>query len=151
MNTNGDTNMNNVILVAHYGTNHDHVYLMKTMISWGVEPPQVRFGDSLALFKMMKGMNTRANLSTLVAMYAPWVEFIPHDADSEARALRCVVMTEFPNVRLASMVFSISHQEYMKRTGLDMHEAVSVYAFAENSMFVDPDLDELTGSIASSE
>jgi hypothetical protein len=151
MNTDGDTDMNNVVLVAHYGSNHDHVYLMKTMMSWGVEPPQVRFGDSLALFKMIKGMSIRANLSTLVAMYAPWIEFVPHDADSDARALRCVVMTEFPNVRMACTTFSISYQEYMRRTGLDMHEIVSVYAFAENGMFVDPELDDLTGSVATSE
>lgn len=151
MNTNGDTNMDNVVLVAHYGSCHDHTYLMKTMLSWGVEPPHVRFGDSLALFKMMKGRHTRANLSTLVATYAAWIEFVPHDADSDTRALRCVVMSEFPNVRLACMVFSVSHQEYMRRTGLDMHEVVSVYVFGENSAMVDPDLDELTESCAASE
>ena len=151
MNTNGDTNMDNVILVAHYGSNHDHVYLMRTMMSWGVEPPHVRFGDSLALFKVMKGMTTRANLSTLVAMYTPWITFVPHDADSDASALRAVVMTEFSNVRLACMVFSISHKEYMGRTTLDMHEVVSVYTFAENGTFMDPDLDELTDSVANSE
>ena len=33
MNTNSVTNLDNVILVAHYGSNHDHVYLMKTIIS----------------------------------------------------------------------------------------------------------------------
>ena len=49
------------------------------------------------------------------------------------------------------MVFNISHQEYIRRTGLNMHEVVSVYAFAENGMFVDPDLDELTGWVATSE
>jgi hypothetical protein len=151
MNTNGDTNMDRVVLVAHYGSCHDHVYLMKTMMSWGVEPPHVRFSDSLALFKLMKGTNNRANLSTLVATYTPWIEFIPHDADNDVRALRAVVMTVFPNVRLASLVFSISYTEYMRRTGLDMHEVVSVYAFVENSSFVDPDLDELTDSVATSE
>jgi hypothetical protein len=38
-----------------------------------------------------------------------------------------------------------------ERTGLDMHKVASVHAFAENSAFVDPDLDELTESIATSE
>jgi hypothetical protein len=66
MGTGGDTDMDNFILVAHYGSNHDHVYLMKTMMCWEVEPPRVRSADSLTLCKVMKGMRNRVNLSTLV-------------------------------------------------------------------------------------
>jgi hypothetical protein len=32
--TGGDTDMENVILVGHYGSKHDHVYVMKNMMCW---------------------------------------------------------------------------------------------------------------------
>jgi hypothetical protein len=54
-------------------------------------------------------------------------------------------MTKFPNFRLSCMTFSITQDEYMKKAALNLHEVVSVFAFAANSMLVDPDLNELTG------
>ncbi|KAJ5982393.1 hypothetical protein N7451_012493 [Penicillium sp. IBT 35674x] len=39
MNTGGDSDMNNVILAAHFGSCHDHVFLLRTMMSLGITPP----------------------------------------------------------------------------------------------------------------
>jgi hypothetical protein len=54
-------------------------------------------------------------------------------------------MTKFPNFKLSCMTFSIAHDEYMKKAAFNLHEVVSVFSFAENSMFLDPDLNEFTG------
>ncbi|KFH48315.1 hypothetical protein ACRE_009460 [Hapsidospora chrysogenum ATCC 11550] len=107
MNTNGDTNMDNVILAAHSGPYHDHVHLLRTMMRWGITPPEYRFSDTLALFKAMKGMNQRADLPTLVT--------------------KAVVMCVFPMVKKACYAFSTSHDDFMKRSGLNMHGIRPVY------------------------
>ena len=60
-------------------------------------------------------------------------------------APRIVVMTMFPNFRLSCMTFSIAHDQYMKKAASNLHEVVSVFFFAENNMFLDPDLNEFTG------
>lgn len=151
MNTNGDTDMNNVILAAHYGSCHDHVYLLRTMMSWGISPPTVRFSDTLALFKVIKGANERANLSTLAVHYAGWVQHMPHDADSDARILRIVVMSEFVLARKACHVFSSSFTTFMERTGLNMHGIRPVYTSKDNDIYTDPDLDSTVDSEGSLE
>jgi hypothetical protein len=56
-------------------------------------------------------------LSTLVAACANWLHHIPHDADSDVRELRCVVMVVFQEVRCACIVFSIDSTKFMTRTG----------------------------------
>lgn len=146
MNTRGDRDMNNVILAAHFGSCHDHVYLLRTMMSWGINPPECRFADTLALFKAIKGMNVRANLSSLVTKHAGWMPHTPHDADSDARALRNVVTTVFPQVRRACYTFSISYEDFMERTGLNLHGVRPVYTFKDNDIFTDPDLDSIPDS-----
>jgi hypothetical protein len=146
MNTNGDTNMDNVILAAHFGSCHDHVHLLRTMMRWGITPPEYRFSDTLALFKVMKGMNQRANLPTLVAKYAAWLQHTPHDADSDARVLRAVVMCVFPMVKKACYAFSTSHDGFMKRSGLNMHGIRPVYTFKDIDINTDPDLDSVNMS-----
>lgn len=146
MNTNGDTDMNNVILAAHFGSCHDHVYLFRTMMSWGMNPPECRLSDTLALFKVIKGMNQRANLSTLATKYVGWMQHIPHDADSDARVLRAVVMTEFPLVKRACYAFSTSYEDFMERTGLNMHGIRPVYTFKDSDIYADPDLDSVPDS-----
>jgi hypothetical protein len=140
-NTNGNRDMRNVILAAHFGSCHDHMYLFKTMMSWGINPPECRLSDTLALFKVMMGMNQRANLSTLATKYVPWMQHIPHDADSDARILRGVVMTAFPSVRKACYTFSTSHEDFMERTGLNMHGVRPVYTFKDFDIHTDPGLD----------
>jgi len=142
MNTNGSSDLGGVVLTAHFGSCHDHVYLLRTMMSWGIIPPACRLGDTLALFKAMKGMNQRASLQTLVATYTPWVRHLPHDADSDVRALRAVVMTAYPNVRLATYTFSTTYQTFIERTGLNMHGVRPVYAFGDkDDSQTDPGLD----------
>lgn len=143
MNTEGDVDMNNVILAAHFGSCHDHMYLLRTMMMWGIAPPEFRFADTLALFKVIKGMNERANLSTLAARYVGWMQHLPHDADSDARVLRAVVMTVFPQTRKACYTFSTSHTDFMERTGLNLHGIRPVYTFKDNDIYTDPDLDSV--------
>jgi hypothetical protein len=46
MRTNGDTNIENIVLAAHSRIHQDHVYLIKTLLNHEVEPPQVRFADT---------------------------------------------------------------------------------------------------------
>lgn len=146
MNTNGDSDMNNIILAAHFGSCHDHVHLLRTMMRWGITPPRYRFSDTLALFKVMKGMNQRANLPTLVTKYAAWLQHLPHDADSDARVLRAVVMSVFPMVKSACYTFSTNHDDFMKRTGLNMHGIRPVYTFRDIDINTDPDLDSVNMS-----
>lgn len=146
MNTDGNTDMKNVVLAAHFGSCHDHVYLLRTMMTWGINPPEFRLADTLALFKVIRGMNERANLSTLVTKYASWMPHLPHDADSDARVLRTVVMTMFPQVRKACYTFSTSYADFMGRTGLNMHGVRPVYTFKDNDIYTDPDLDSVGNS-----
>ena len=143
-NTNGDSDMRNVILAAHFGSCHDHVYLLRTMMSWGINPPEYRFADTLSLFKVIKGMNQRANLSTLATKHVAWIQHVPHDADSDARVLRAVVLTVFPLVRKACYTFSISYEDFMGRTGLNMHGVRPVFTFKDNDIYTDPDLDSVS-------
>ena len=49
------------------------------------------------------------------------IECLPHDVDSEARALRAVVMTVSPNTEAACYTFSIRYENFAERTGLNMH------------------------------
>ncbi|KAJ5709241.1 hypothetical protein N7493_010575 [Penicillium malachiteum] len=116
------------------------------MMCWGIEPPHVRFSDTLALFKVAKGMNERANLSTLAVNYAAWVPHMPHDADSDARILRTVVMSEFLLARKACYSFSCSFTTFMERTGLNMHGVRPIYAYRDNSIYTDPDLNSIIDS-----
>ena len=101
INTEGDEDWSNVVLTAHYGSCHDHLYLLRTMMSWGIKPPGFRLVDSFALFKWFMGWDQHTNLASLMTSYANWLHHIPHDVDSEARALRVVVMTVFPNTEAA--------------------------------------------------
>ncbi|KAF2844088.1 hypothetical protein T440DRAFT_473667 [Plenodomus tracheiphilus IPT5] len=121
MTTNGDTNMDNVVLLAHSGMHRDHVYLIKTLLSHGVKPPHVRFADSMALFKFFKRVEMGTNLSALVVKYACWLGHVPHDADSESRVLRSVVLNEFRDPETICMLISAPHAQFMGRTGLDMY------------------------------
>lgn len=119
-----------VMLAAHYGSCHDHVHLLRSMMKWGLKPPSYRLVDTLAIFKLARGTNMNAKLSTLVNTYAPWFHHVPHDADSDAAGLRLVTMVGFPNTRLICYAFGISSESFMDRTGLSMFMPSPIVTFA---------------------
>ncbi|KAI9847696.1 MAG: hypothetical protein M1837_001944 [Sclerophora amabilis] len=59
------------MLAANDGSCHDHVHLLKTLMEWGLTPPDYMLVDTLAIFKVVKGMNEKAKLQTLVNKRAP--------------------------------------------------------------------------------
>ena len=77
--------------------------------------------DTLASFKVMKGMSQPAKLTQLADKYASWVDHVAHDADSDANALGFVTMVVFPNARRICATFGIISADFMDRTGLNMH------------------------------
>lgn len=117
----GDSNPNNIVLVAHYGACHDHVHLIRMMMKWGVEVPDFMLSDSLAIFKLLKGKRMNAKLATLVTVYTPWVDHTPHDAVSDAYALRAVVMFGIPNWDRVCITFSVSSRDFKGLVGLSMY------------------------------
>ncbi|KAK5215537.1 hypothetical protein LTR96_011095 [Exophiala xenobiotica] len=119
--TGGDTNKNNIMLVAHNGARHDHIYFVRTMMKWGIDPPDYLLSDTLALFKAMKRMRENAKLIVLVNRYAPWINHIPYDADSNADALRYVTMVAFPDTKRFCYAFSLKYSEFKTRVGLNMY------------------------------
>lgn len=130
MNT-GNTDSTNIVLTAHFGSCHDHIYLLRTMMGCGIKPLDVRLADSLTLFKVTKWLDEleeRTDIALLVAKYARWLQYEPlykpNDEISDARALRAIVMTEFPKTQTnaACYAFSISCKEFMERTGLNIFE-----------------------------
>lgn len=127
--TNGNPNPGDIMLAAHYGSCHDHVYLLKTMMKWGIEPPPYRLSDTLAIFKVTRGMRENAKLSTLVNKYVPWIDHVAHDADSDASVLRMAVMTAFNNAKVACYSFSISYHKFLSRTGLVMYTPSPIATF----------------------
>lgn len=136
--SNGDTDDRNIMLVAHNGAVHDHVHLLKTMMKWGIKPPDYRLSDSLSLFKVMKGKKETAKLNVLVNKYSPWFDHTPHEACSDADALRSVVMTAFPDHVVACYTFSVSCTGFMNRTGLSAYSPAPVIPMGRltNSSFM---------------
>jgi hypothetical protein len=108
-----------VIMVAHSGSKHDHVLTIKTMMKWGINPPAWRFSDTLPLFKVVVSPNERASLVDLVDMYVPWFNHTPHDALSDAEALMNVVMTAVPDWTTACYAFSNTYESFATSVGLD--------------------------------
>ena len=119
MNT-GNTDMRNIVLTAHFGSCHDHIYLLRTMMGWSIELLVFSLVDSLPLFKVVKGPDEHTDVALLVDKYAAKLQHRPNDADKNARALRAVVMTSFPQTNAACYAFSIGCKEFMERTGLNM-------------------------------
>jgi len=121
MATGPNSDKTKIMLAAHFGSCHDHVHLLRTMMKWGLTPPNYMLVDTLTIFKVMKGMNDCAKLSRLVSKYASWIDHVPHDADSDAEALRFMTMIVFPNTKLACHTFGITCKNFMDRTGLSMY------------------------------
>lgn len=126
----GNDESSNIMLAAHFGSCHDHVYLFKTMMRWGITPPKYMLVDTLAIFKVMKGMNKNAKLKTLANEYASWIEHIPHDANSDADVLRFVTMFAFPKTTTACFSFGIPFEEFASRTGLNLYVPSPIAVFA---------------------
>ncbi|KAG6019468.1 hypothetical protein E4U41_003217 [Claviceps citrina] len=111
-----------IVLVAHYGVLSDHLHLLRTMLRHGVRPPGVHLSDSVAIYKMMEGKDQTARLAYLRDKLMPWIEHVPHDADSEAKALMRIMHHLLPDPRLIYSRFCIECGEYLKLVGLDMCE-----------------------------
>lgn len=128
----GSLDDSNIILAAHYGSCYNHVYLVRSIMTWGMDPPNFILSDTLVVFKCIKGMNERASLPILVTKYAPWIEHKPYNAVSDANTLKCVTKVAFPNDVLALLTFSISCQDYMKRVGLNIYRPSPMFPFPTN-------------------
>ena len=137
--TGGDTDVSKIMIAAHFGSCHDHVHLVRTMMKWGLTPPNYLLVDTLAIFKVMKGMKQIANLKTLVNTYAAWFDHTPHDADSDSSALRYVTMIAFPNSKLASYAFGISCMDFMGRSGLSLYVPSPMIRFSYRVRDADPE------------
>lgn len=118
--TGGDDD-SEIILAAHYGACHDHAHLLRSMMSWGLTPPKFMLADTLLLFKLTKGMDQQASLSTLLLTYAPWLQHTPHDAISDARVLRAVVSQVFPDTVLACLAFAVTYEDFIASVGLNLY------------------------------
>lgn len=115
-----DSDISNVMLAAHNGSIHDHIKLIRMMMIHGISPPNYRLVDTVIMFKMLKGMKVRAKLADLRDMYAPWMDHIPHDADSDAAVLKYVVEIAYPETKWYCYPFGISCSNYIERTGMNM-------------------------------
>ncbi|KAI6986057.1 hypothetical protein KC359_g8911 [Hortaea werneckii] len=136
-NTNGNTDMSKIMLAAHFGSCHDHMHMLRTMMKWGITPPPYRLSDTLAIFKTMKGMNENAKLANLVNQHAAWINHTPHDASSDADALRFVTMFAFPNTKAACYAFSISCLDFNMRTGLNRYvpSPIATFSYTPTSIY----------------
>ncbi|OAA37010.1 Ribonuclease H-like protein [Metarhizium rileyi] len=119
-NTRGDQDPNNIMLAAHNRACHHHIWLIRMMLKYGIDPPNYRLTDTLVLFKAIKGKETHASLSTLWNRYAPWVEHVARDADSDAFVLSYVTRIAFEDAKLSCYPFGISCGEFTNRTGMNM-------------------------------
>ena len=119
MNT-GNTDMRNIVLTAHFGSCHDHIYLLRAMMGSGIKPLNFKLADSLALFKTIMGPDEPTDIALFIDKYAKWLLSSPNFTDNDAWALRVIVMTMFPRTNAACYTFSISCQGFMERTGLNM-------------------------------
>ncbi len=123
VNAEGDEDVSNVVLAAHYGSCHHHVYLLRLMSNCDITPPPYRICDTLAIFKMLKGLAVEVTLPALVVRYTAWLRHVYHDPDSDVNALRAVMTAAFPDVRRVCLAFSCSYEFFAKATGLDRYES----------------------------
>ena len=121
--------IDDVMLAAHFGSCHDHVHLLKTMMKWGLTPPNYMLVDTLAIFKTIMSKTENAKLNTLVNKYVPWFDHVQHDADSDAEALKFVVKTAFPNLMPTCYAFAITCDDFMHRTTLSMFTPSPIVMF----------------------
>ncbi|KFY92566.1 hypothetical protein V500_04145 [Pseudogymnoascus sp. VKM F-4518 (FW-2643)] len=108
-----------VVMIAHNGSCHDHVILLKTMMSWGLNPPIWRFSDTLPIYKIVVQPDEGAKLSELAHTYAPWFMHMEHDAFSDAAALSAVVTVGITSWQVACYAFSTPCSDFIRFVGLN--------------------------------
>ena len=109
-----------IVMVAHYGSCHDHVLLLRTMMNWKLTVPSWRFSDTLPIFKVVVNPREPAKLTDLVFTYVPWFTHTPHDALSDAQALAESTKSGVKNWSVACYVFSSTRDDFIKSVGLNM-------------------------------
>ena len=119
----------NVIMVAHGGSKHDHVLVLKWMMKWGINPPRWRFADTLPLFKIVVCPSEKASLTELVNRYAAWFDHTPHDALSDAKGLVNVVMMSVRDPITMLYVFSSDYETFVRSVGLNVFRIRSMVPF----------------------
>lgn len=121
VNTHRDTCLNKIMLAADNGGCHDHLRILRMVLKHGVDPPNYKFVDTLAMFRAIKDKNVPASLLTSRDMYIPWIAHTPPDTDSDAEVLRYLTMYVFPDVKKYCHVFSIDCVDYSNCTGMNMN------------------------------
>src|SRR5438270_272746 len=106
-------------MVAHGGSKHDHVLILKTMMKWRINPPKWRFADTLPLYKIVICPNEKATLSDLVSRYAVWFDHTPHDSLSDAKGLMNVVSVTIANPVRILYIFSSDYTTFVTSVGLN--------------------------------
>ena len=118
-----------VVMVAHGGSKHDHVLILKSMMKWGINPPRWRFADTLPLFKIVVCPDEKASLTELVNRYAAWFDHTPHDALSDAKALMSVVMMSVNDPATMLYAFSSDYETFVRSVGLNVFRIRSMVPF----------------------
>ncbi|KAG5916587.1 hypothetical protein E4U61_003500 [Claviceps capensis] len=111
-----------IVLVAHYGISFDHLHLLRTMLRYSIEPPNVYLSDYMVLYKILIDKQSKARLSYLRDKHVAWVEHLAHDADSDAKVMMGIMRNVFSDPRAIYCKFSISCLDYMRMVGLDMYQ-----------------------------
>ena len=125
----GTEGRENVLMVAHGGSKHDHVLILKAMMKWGINPPRWRFADTLPLYKIVICPDEKASLAALVSRYAPWFDHTPHDALSDARGLINAVLMSVKNPMKTIYAFSNDYETFAASVGLDVFTIRSMVTF----------------------
>ena len=123
----------NVVMVAHGGSKHDHVLILKAMMKWGINPPRWRFADTLPLFKIVLCPNEKASLVELVDRYAPWFDHTPHDALSDAKGLMSVVRATIAGAPELLYAFSSDYETFTTSVGLNAFKIRKMIPFPSSS------------------
>ena len=123
-----------VLMIAHAGSKHDHVMILKTMMKWGLEPPQWRFSDTLPMYKTIICPDESAKLTELVNRYAVWFDHVPHDALSDAKALMYSTMNSNENWLALCYTFSCTYKDFINFVGLNVVRIRSPVPFPTTSL-----------------
>lgn len=83
-----------IVVVSHYGSQHDFVALASAIRRSGIRVPGFIVCDSVLLFKLMFGATAPCALGSLKEEFAPEVYLPAHEAEADAEALRAIVMVQ---------------------------------------------------------
>lgn len=105
--------MKGVILVSHYGADHDCNQIFREMISHGVHIPPVRVVDSVLTLKMVINKQEPLSLGRLEKVNFPSVKFKYHHARRDALMLMKILVLRKP-WRQELFYFSCPSDHYIK-------------------------------------